>query len=126
MITLIYIEIWGNFFLETKKGYPMLGLSTFSDQFPDPSKDEVLRMLEEVKLELISEFSLETKPNVSALIPATTQSSFETLSVYMQEFEFVHTMGIATIQTLMPPQFSDLIRFELEKWIPSPTIANPP
>jgi len=104
----------------------MLGLSTFSDQFPDPSKDEVLRMLEEVKLELISEFSLETKPNVSDLIPATTQSSFETLSVYMQEFEFVHTMGIATIQTLMPPQFSDLIRFELEKWIPSPTIANPP
>lgn len=104
----------------------MLDLSNFPEQFPDPNKDEVLRIIEKIKLALIEHFSLAHEPNTSHLTPVTSTSDFEALRAYMLAYEFIHEQGIATTKMLMPAIFADLVQSELTNWIPSPKISKSP
>jgi len=102
----------------------MLDFTNFSSQYPDPDKDQVLRMLEEAKLILIEELSLRSVDNGSELQPVSVGSDPEYLATYVQALVRVHEEMIPILQRLVPPQFSDLVKNELSHWIPSPGVKK--
>lgn|GEM_PF-4782849 len=104
-----------------KKGSDMLDFDNFADQFPDPSKAEVLQILEKAKFALIELLSLQTINQSSTLLPVTARKNDEYIVIYVLACEYIYETAIPKMQSMLPPQFSDLVYTEISDWLPRVT-----
>ena len=106
----------------------MPDFSTFSEQYPDPDKQQILRIIEEMKIAVIKQFLLLTEPGTTKLLRIKESHSSRAIENYMAAYECVHVQVIPTFQGLTPQQFSPLIKKELTNWILFPNFktSKPP
>jgi hypothetical protein len=104
----------------------MLDTSTFGEQYPEPNRDDVLRMIEQMKAIVVEHFKLRTQAAGTQLQPVSTCIDANYVAAYMNAWVNVHENVIPGIQKLLPKQFEELIHTEFCNWIPAPKIQKPP
>lgn len=102
----------------------MLDSSNISEPYPDPDKEQVLRIIEEMKIAVIKQFLLLTEPGTTKLLQIKQSHSTRTIANYMAAYECVHAQVIPTTQDLTPKQFAPLVKSRFTNWIPFPNFRT--